>query len=440
MMYYGIANRVAGPGQNLDRVRRVFDWVVRQVQLVPPGALGAGQMGQAYARPYDVLLRGMATEAEGVWAERAWLFMAMCRQLEIDSGLLTYSRGYSIEPIMATLGASGEGTSPVANPRRSQKPVVIWICAVLIDDHAYLFDARLGMEIPGPGGHGVATLADALSDPSILERMNLPGQVPYTTSRAALLASQTKIGVLIDSSSSYFSPKMKLLQRELAGKNRTILYRHPAEQRDHFTHVLAPRQGSVSLWPLPLEVENRLFTDPRFVDSIQYSLVFFRPEFPLVYARVKQLRGELNEAIQDYVKFRFAEKTPLVTDKKKKEMVPREIQDGLDIYATYYLALAHLEGNNLDQAELMFRKTLELLPEPGPTQPFYSMFRWGANTNLGRIHEARKNHSTAVAYYTQVDPTFQHAGNLLRARELVWSDPMAPVPDPLPDAPAPKKR
>ncbi len=99
MMYYRIATRVAGNGENLDRVRRVFDWVVTQVQLVPAGTLGAGQLGQAFARPYDVLLRGMATESEGFWAERAWLFMAMCRQLGIDSGLLTYTKGNTVEPI-----------------------------------------------------------------------------------------------------------------------------------------------------------------------------------------------------------------------------------------------------------------------------------------------------------------------------------------------------
>ena len=440
MMYYGIANRVAGAGENLDRVRRVFDWVVRQVQLVPAGTLGAGQLGQAYARPYDVLLRGMATEAEGIWAERAWLFMALCRQLEIDSGLLTYTKGTSIEPIVMRLGANGESNAPASSSRRSQKPVVIWICAVLINDRAYLFDARLGMEIPGPGGQGVATLAEAISDPSILERMDLPGQVPYSTSRASLLASPTKIGVLIDSSSSYFSPKMKMLQRELAGKNRTILYRNPGEQRDHFTRAMAPHNGSVTLWPLPLEVENRLFTDSRFVSSVQNSLFFFRPEFPLVYARVKHLRGELDEAIQDYVTFRKRDQIPVVTDKQKKQMIPKEIRDGLDIYATYYLALAHLERNNLDQAKRMFEQTLDLLPEPSPTQPYYNMFRWGANANLGRILGAQNNQRAAIAHYTQYNPTSQLAGNLLRARELVWSDPMAPAPDPLPSAPEPKAR
>src|SRR5205823_5148111 len=159
----------------------------------------------------------------------------------------------------------------------------------------------------------------------------------------------------------------------------------PTAQRDRFTHVLGAHSGSVSFWSLPLQVEERLFNDPRFVASIQASLVLFRPDYPLVYARVKQLRGELDEAIQDYVKFRFADKIPMVIDKKK--LIPREVQDGLDVYATYYLALAHLERNNLDQAELMFRRTLDLLPEPGPKQPYYNMFRAGAHTNLGRIYE-----------------------------------------------------
>ena len=101
MMYYGIASRVGGTGDDLIRVRRVFDWIVRQIQLVPCGSLGSPQLPQVPARPYDVLLRGMATESEGYWAERSWLFMALCRQLGVDVGLVTYSRGNVVEPLAA---------------------------------------------------------------------------------------------------------------------------------------------------------------------------------------------------------------------------------------------------------------------------------------------------------------------------------------------------
>ena len=79
MLYYNIANRIGATGDDLARVRRVFDWIITQVQLVPAGSLGSQQVPQVYARPYDLLLRGMGTESEGFWAERAgrsWRFAA----------------------------------------------------------------------------------------------------------------------------------------------------------------------------------------------------------------------------------------------------------------------------------------------------------------------------------------------------------------------------
>jgi tetratricopeptide (TPR) repeat protein len=269
----------------------------------------------------------------------------------------------------------------------------------------------------------VATLEQAMTDPEILERMNLPGGLPYGTSKASLLASPTKIGILIDSSSGFFSPKMRLLQRELAGKNRTILYCDPAEQREHFARALGDRLGEVKLWALPLDVETRLFGDSMFVTSIQASLFLFQSEYPLVYARVKQLRGEYKEAITEYIKLRFQQDAPQVTN--KKATIKRDVQEGMDVYSGYYLALAHLESGNLDNAELMFRTTLELLPQYGPNQPYYTMFRWGANANLGRIYEAKKDYRRALQCYAQADPTSQYVGNQIRARDLVMRDPLA---------------
>jgi hypothetical protein len=431
MMYYGIASRIGGTGDDLSRARRVFDWAMQQLQLVPAGSLGTRQYRQVMARPYDLLLRGMATEADGFWAERAWLFMVLCRQLGLDAGLITYTKGNVLEPLVPRAdGRLGSGLLGLAKP---PKPVIGWICCVLIEGKGYLFDARVGLPIPGPGGVGVATLDQALSDPSHLEAMNLPGESPYGTSRATLMASPSKLGIMIDSSRGYFDPKMKMLQRELPGKNRTILYRDPAEQRDHFAQVLGDRLGEVKFWQMPLEVETRLFTDGQFVEATQQSLYLLRPDFPLLYARIKQLRGELDQAVQEYVSFRLADNVPLVIDKKK--VISKSIQQGLDVYATYYLGLAHLERNNLKGAEEFFLMLLQLLPEPGPNMPYYHMFRWGAHANLGRIYEAKGDRQQAIAHYTQIDPTMQYHGNLLRARELLWQDPMAPPADPLPPAP-----
>jgi hypothetical protein len=408
MMYQGIATRIAGvSGDDLTRVRRVFDWMVKQIQLVPPESLGSPDLKQAQARPYDVLLRGMATESGGVWSERGWLFISLCRQLGLDAGLVTYT------------------------PRTLNAPVV-WCVAVLIDDTPYLFDPRVGLPIPGARGEGVATLEEALADPAVVDRMDLPGQMPYFTNRAALLASPSKIGIMIDSASRYASPRMKLLQESLAGKNATVLYRDPAEQRDHWAKALGMRLGKVSLWELPLSVETMLFTNPQFVQSTQRALVLFRPEFPLLYARMKQLRGEIPEAIEDFVNMRFK---PNATLMDGKTPMPPEAQKALDVYATYFLGMCQLDRNDPDQAERFFKRTLLLLPEPGKGQPFYTFFRWGAQTNLARLKEAKGDISGAIAYYSAIEPTSQRHGNLLRARELLWLDPTAPCPAPLPPAP-----
>ena len=93
---------------------------------------------------------------------------------------------------------------------------------------------------------------------------------------------------------------------------------------------------------------------------------------------------------------------------------------------------AHVESGRLR----FFRETLRLLPAPGPNRNYYNMFRWGAQTNLGLLHEAKGKTGSAIAYFAGPDPTFQHHGNLLRGRELIWRNPTADVPAPLPLAPS----
>jgi hypothetical protein len=409
MLYHSVASRVAREGEDLQRVRRLFHWTITQIQLVPAGSLAGPGLPHAQARPYDVLVRGMATEANRLWAERTWLFMVLCRQIGVDVGLLTFT------------------------PQGAQQPVP-WTSAALIDGKLYLFDAQIGMEIPGPDGTGVATLDDALADPAVLARLDLPGQSSYDASRDALRASPSKIGVLIDSSPHYCAPRMALLQENLAGRNRTILYSDPAAQRDRFLRALGAHAGTVGYWPLPLQVEFRLFHDGKFVDATAQSLFFFDPRvFPLVYARIKQLQGELPEAIHEYVAFRFAE-NPMTLDKRP---LPAELQQALDVYATYFLALCKLEQGRAADAERFFEHTLRLLPEPGRGQPFYNMFRWGAQANLGRLCEFWWDDDLAVAYYSQYVPTSQYHGNLVRARALLWPAPMADLPPALLPAPVP---
>ena len=420
MLYRSVAVRVAGEGDDLTRVRRLFDWMVRSVLLVPAESLSGSGVRQAQVRPADVLVRGMATE-NGVWSERGWLFMALCRQIGVDVGILTYSQR---RPMLMVPGTN-------ANP-----PILPWITAAIIDDKPYLFDMRIGLEVPSVDGKSVATLNEVIAHPEILERLELPGgQLEATV--ADLTGSPSRIGVLIDSSVGYLCPRMRLLQGELRGEYRTILFRDPAEQAKHFARALGPRFGGVFLWNLPIQVEELLFSDPNFVAATQASLRFFDPKFPLARARIAQLRGKMDEAIAGYRSLRFAEK-PETADGKP---IGPETQKALDIYASYFLAQIQLDLGHLPAAEDLFRKMLNLVPEPGPGRYFYYMLRWGALNNLARICEARGDATAATAYYIDGNSTNglfspEYHGNLVRARRLVFENPLTPPAPPLPAAPA----
>ncbi len=421
MLYHAVATRVGGEGDDLTRVRRIFDWIVRNVQLVPAESLSAPGMRQAQARPADVLFRGMATESNGEWSERGWLFMALCRQIGVDVGLLTISPRRSIMSTQA----------------EQERPQLVWICAAVVDQKPYLFDHRIGLEVPGPDGKGVATLQEAVSDPAILDRLDLPGQSAYGTTAADLLGSPTRIGILIDSSTGYFAPRMRALQGQLRGEYRTTLFRDPFEQAANFAAAMGPKLfGTTQLWRLPVQIEELLFTDSRFVQATQASLAFFDNRLPLLNARTAHLRGDLADATNQYVALRFAEHP--VMKGKDEAPIPPDVQKALDLYATYFLAQCQLDQGNVGQAEDLFRQMLKMSPDPGPGRYFYYMLRWAAEANLGRICEAKGDKPGAIAYYTQADGTTQQHGNLVRARALVWDNPLSDPAAPLPPAPEDK--
>lgn len=418
LLYHAVANRVAGQGDDLTKVRRLFDWISRQVALVPPDSLGIpGSLPQAQARPFDVLVRGMATEGGGKWTERGWVFMALCRQLGVDVGLVTITPKDQAEP-------------------------TYWITGAAIGGKLYLFDARLGQEIPGPDGKAPATLDQILADPSVLDRLDLHGEgQPKYDVHAADLA-EAKVGIALDSTLGYLSPRMRLLQRELAGKNRMVLYRDPAEQRNAFVAAFGDRFGGASLWLLPIEVEARLFTDSAFNTATGLPLKMFDPSLPLLGPRLLQLRGDLPSAIQAYVNARYR---PHPTLSDLRTPIPPEIQMLVDLYATYFLALAQLDQGNLNQAENLFKQTIKFMPDPRPGPPFVSLLHWGAVSNLGRMNLDRGDHAQAVAFFTRPAPTPQGQGDLHRAEEIIAKDPAAadsvykPEPKPAEEKPAEAK-
>ncbi len=401
----------------LARAERLFDWVVRQVQLVPPGLLAPpnvrlpdGRPFQAQARPYDVLLRGLATEDGGiVWAERSWLFLAMCQQAGLDAGLMV------VEP-PATAGEASES----APEGPSDVPAKLLGCGVLIDGQVYLFDAAQGLAVPGPGGRGVATVAQVVADPTILAAMEIPGE-EFAVTHDEL--TRGRLSVLLEATSVSMAQRMRLLQDQLTGDQRMVVYADPSQRAARFQAALGDRLAVVKLWPLPLEVEARLFQDNLFNQASGYGVQLFNARWPLLKARLAQLRGDLDAAVQGYVGFRFAD-APTETDGKTP--IGPELGEALDAHATQFLALAQLDRGQKEQARFLFRETMRLLPAPGPGRPYFAAFRWGAQGNLGRLLAEAGEGALASRYLSLGEPTPQSLGNRLMARELIWRDPFLP--------------
>ena len=418
MLYRVVANRIAGEGDDLTRVRRIFDWTARNIVLVPAESLSGNGLRQAQVRPADVLYRGMATEQGGRWSERGWLFMALCRQIGIDVGLLTFTPRASL----------------MANPTAAaNRQPINWICAAIVDKKPYLFEQRIGSEVPGPDGTGVATLEEAITDPAVLGRLDVPGLSSYGATSSDLAGSTSRIGVLFDSSTGYMATRMRLLQGQLRGEHRTTLFRDPYEQAANFAGALGKRLGPIAFWDMPIRVEEGLFKDSKFVAATQLSLQFFDGKLPLLYARTAQLRGDIEEATQKYVALRFV-KDAVMKDPAKTP-IPAEVQRALDFYSTYFLAQCQMDRGNAKQAEDLYRKFLDMTPDPGPGRYYFYMLRWGALKNLARICEAKGDRASALAFYLQDVKTSDRHGNLLRARELIWNNPFDEPVSPLPDAP-----
>jgi hypothetical protein len=81
----------------------------------------------------------------------------------------------------------------------------------------YLFDHKWGIPLPGPGGKGVATLAQAAQSPEVL------GQLSGLRSYSVSATNLQDVVALIDVSPHLLSRRMQILQGELRGADRLVL-------------------------------------------------------------------------------------------------------------------------------------------------------------------------------------------------------------------------
>jgi tetratricopeptide (TPR) repeat protein len=419
---------------DLATAQALFDWTVRNIQLEPQPLADSPPEEQWLARhlPIETLFYG-----RGTWRQRAWVFMLLGRQAGLDVVLLA---------------------TPDPNNPREPRP---WLTALFSGGELYLFDPNFGLPIPGPGGHGVATLSQAAADDAVLRQMDVPGGQAYPRKASDL----QKVVALVDGTPGYFEPRMKLLESQLTGHDRIVLSTDPAALADKLRQ--APHIDQVMLWTMPLEtLLQRTPPAPeklappieraRFLERLPFMIQYLpdpsskqsedsrrqpRPICALRLGRLLQLRGALggsnlnrtaddpnaktSEIVEHGAKYYLIRS--IITQAKLDE-IRRLVESHSDVSgrvltkedldahqqhrddAAYWLGLILLEQQNYDGAQQYFGKmTLEAAANNAWTN--------GARYNLARCYEALGQFPEAIKLY-EADRSPQRNGNYLRAARL----------------------
>jgi len=275
---------------DLSLAYRLFDWIVRNVQLdseVDPADFSGGQETidkrdastlRNLLYPWQNLLYG-----HGDYEERSRLFILLCRQVGINTVMLVADRGED-------------------QLRQS------WCCGVLLGEELYLFDAKLGMPLPGPGipGQGrapFAKLTDYVANPELIE--------PFTVGveRYRIVPSDFKrIVAAIDATPAALSQRMLQIESRLQGGDKMVLTVKPtplAKRLRSCKHIT-----NVEIWPLlyrgyqfmeafnqwRIDLDNReQGVDPNLFGELSLQTVIdqqpFRSRGPIMRGRLLQLRG-----------------------------------------------------------------------------------------------------------------------------------------------------
>jgi hypothetical protein len=386
-------------GDNFNDVARataLFDWTVRNVQLV------ADDQGAAH-RPWQILLYGRGTAEQ-----RAWVFAMLARQQGLDVVMLATQGAESGE-------RRAESQTDSGSPPSALGPSPFWLPAVLLDGQLYLFDTRLGLPIPGPGGEGVATLAQVQQDDSLLRQLDLD-ESPYPVSAEEL--RQVVAHVVADPFA--LSRRARQVESKLTGDDHLVLTIVPHELAAEVK--AAPGVADVKLWDMPfrtLRDQLTLGKAARLREALAFEPFAMRPV--LWKARTRQFQGRRegdahsqDEFIDDHREAAqlYASKTVRPSDRKIAQTASveeRRVIATAKLNATYWVGLLSFDEAKYDVAAHWLG-----LPELGTAE---SPWLAGVRYNLARTFEAQENLEEAVKLFEQ-DESPQKHGNRLRARAL----------------------
>jgi tetratricopeptide (TPR) repeat protein len=365
-------------GDNFNEVVRataLFDWVVRNVQLV-------ADTDGAVHRPWQVLLHGRGTAAQ-----RAWVFALLCRQQGLD--------------IVILASATGDAN---------------WLPALFVNKQLYLFDPRLGLPVPGPGGESVATLQQARADDGLLRKLDLEG-APYP-----ITSDQLKDVVPHLVADPFdLTQRARQVESNLTGDDHLVLTSQPSELAARLKTVSELKEAR--LWGVPfrtLRDQLLLGRAARHRAALAFEPFAVRPH--LWKARALHFQGRRTpgdesqeDALDDHREAAqlYTSKSVRPTDREiaqTESLEKRRVDEAAKRNATYWIGLLSLDDGRYDVAAHWLGRP-ELNAAESAWQP-------GARYNLARTLEAQGNLDEAIKLLEADDSSAQQHGNRLRAERL----------------------
>ncbi|MEO1526481.1 MAG: hypothetical protein AAFX06_13680 [Planctomycetota bacterium] len=409
----------------LQTATRLFDWTVRSIALEPAVRVTPAPAGPKF--PLGMTFRGAGyrqsdfetvVRGTGDGLQRAGVFTQLCRQAGIPAAVL------------ATIDSTTGKTTP-------------FCVGVRIGKDIYLFEPTLGVFVPGPDQVGIATLAQARTNPLVLRRLGIAGldQFKYTVTKDDVQQCAALLNLLPES----ISPRMKLLQSGLTGDRRMSVYTDAdqvAEQFDEVTGI-----SSVRLWDVPVLAEVYRATCNAHAERDPAFAFWYFARWAMMDAdsgmaknlklgRWRHLIGQFaddeDEGTDGARTLYLAQRAPefeiedlrIDPDLQKAYGIRRELGMDSRIYdqqvqqvqammrlgkrtATYWLSLLQADDDRQETAESWIRK--RVLDDQ-------QMSYWvpAARYNMARLAERLGDAERAIEIYKEPSP--QEHGNRIRAR------------------------
>ncbi len=383
----------------LSQARKLFDWTVRNVQLQPAPARADDPLARVRRVPWETLMLG-----EGSPTDRAWVFILLARELGIDAGVIG-------------LVEAGDGSDDRVNT---------WAVGVRIGEDVFVFDAALGLPIPGPGGVRLgpdgqldvapATLRQLGDAPALLRRLDLSPDRIYPVKSEDLAGAV----VLLEASPSELSMRMQMVEDRLTGRERMVLTAHPSQAAEAWKAVEGLQPARLWTWPF-LTVYQRLElrSNPEFErrQAVAFAPFEIGRNKSLYRGRIAHLRGRLTGEEGASRLYQQARPSGAELNAALADGVVRRLEGDLYLiakhHASYWLGLVCFELANYPAAiDYFATRTREALPEG------LNPWKYGTQYNLARSLEAKGDYARAIQTYQSDAEAPGYHGNALRARWL----------------------